>query len=106
MKKYLLCATLVTTLLSGCVAVDRNVAIVRLQAETANMLGLSSSDEITISNVNFGETNVLTGQAVTYKATTAKGRTFQCDARIVDGTILTEAQIKLPSCKPLNVYKK
>lgn len=85
---------------------DRNVAIVRLQAATANMIGLSSSDELTVSNVNFGENNVLTGQKVTYKATTAKGRTFSCETRIVDGTVLTEAQIQSPSCKPLNVYKK
>ncbi|MEG9529976.1 hypothetical protein [Mannheimia indoligenes] len=105
MKKMLL-SLICAGVLSGCVAVDRNVAIVRLQAETANMIGLSSSDEITVSNVNFGESNVLTGQLVTYRATTNKGRTFDCNARIVDGTILSEAQIKLPSCKPLNVYKK
>lgn len=106
MKKSLFSVAIVAGLLSGCVAVDRNVAIVKLQAATANMIGLSSSDELTVSNVNFGETNVLTGQLVTYKATTAKGRTFQCEARIIDGTVLTEAEIKHPSCKPLNVYKK
>lgn len=105
MKKIVL-SMLCAGILSGCVAVDRNVAIVKLQAHTANMIGLSSSDEVTLSNVNFGESNPLTGQEVTYKATTAKGRTFQCNARIVDGTILSEAQIKLPSCKPLSVYKK
>lgn len=104
MKKLVL-SMLCAGVLSGCVAVDRNVAIVRLQAATANMIGLSSSDEITISNVNFGEKNVLTGQQVTYKATTAKGRTFQCESRIVD-SFLTEAQVNPPSCKPLNVYKK
>ncbi|MEG9498713.1 hypothetical protein [Mannheimia indoligenes] len=66
MKKLIL-SVVCASVLSGCVAVDRNVAIVKLQAATANMIGLSSSDEITVSNVNFGENNVLTGQAVTIK---------------------------------------
>lgn len=105
MKKTLLIGTIVALLATGCVNLDRKVAIVKLQTATASMLGLASSDELTISNVEFGQNNVLLGQEVTYQARTKSGRTFKCDSRIVDGTVLTEASIKSPSCLPLKVWK-
>lgn len=106
MKKLICASAIACFLLSGCVQVDRNVAIVQLQAATANMIGLSSSDELTISNVTWGTSNPILGQDVTYKATTTKGRTFECHTKIVDGTVVTAPSIQPPSCKPLNVYKK
>lgn len=106
MKKTTLLATLVSAvLLSGCIAVDRNVALVRLQAQTANMIGLSSSDEIALSSVEFGKSTPLLGQDVRYKATTTKGRVFECTSRISDATLISSASIQPPSCTPIVTHK-
>ena len=48
-------------------------AIPLLQAETAKMLGLGSSDEITVTNVNGAQPDALGGQKLSYRATTEKG---------------------------------
>ncbi|UXN35797.1 hypothetical protein N8E86_11510 (plasmid) [Avibacterium paragallinarum] len=105
MKKNILIGAVIALLATGCVNLDRKVAIVKLQTATASMLGLASSDEITISNVEFGQNSILLGQEVTYQARTRSGRTFKCESRVLDGTILTEASIKSPSCTPLKVWK-
>lgn len=104
-KTTLLTALLGATLLSGCVAVDRNVALVRLQAETANMIGLSSSDEITLSSVEYGQATPLLGQDVKYRATTTKGRVFECTSTISDATLISKASIAPPSCRPIVTHK-
>lgn len=64
--------------LAGCSTMSVNEAIVPLQTETAKMIGLASSDELTISNVKAGEPDKLGGQQLTYTATTTKGRVFNC----------------------------
>lgn len=104
-RKSILIGIAVALFATGCVNLDRKVAIVKLQSATSSMLGLASSEELTVSNVEFGENSVLLGQPVTYKATTKTGRTFKCESRVVDGTILTEGSIKSPSCTPLQVWK-
>ncbi|UNM96697.1 hypothetical protein MMG00_02205 [Ignatzschineria rhizosphaerae] len=84
---------------------DKNVAIVRLQGATANMLQLGSSDEITISRVKVGEPDALQNQSVEYRATTARGRVLDCNASLMAGTILSEPSVTSPKCVPVNVHK-
>ena len=52
--------------------------MVDVQTSTAKTLGLASSDEITIANVQYGKKDGLGGQKVGYDATTGKGRRFGC----------------------------
>jgi Prokaryotic membrane lipoprotein lipid attachment site. len=61
MKKPLIVLT-VTLMLAGCSTLKTDQAIPLLQAETAKMLGLGSSDEITVSNVNGAQPDALGGQ--------------------------------------------
>jgi hypothetical protein len=105
-KKYpVICCLMAVAILSGCVSMDKNKAIVYLQSATASQIGLGSSDEVTVSSVAYGEKNALGGQPVSYRATTGKGRTFDCKATLMDGTILTEASVTSPSCTPVSVHK-
>lgn len=105
MRKLIFVTLFASVFLSGCVSMDKNKAIVYLQAATASQIGLGSSDEVTVSSVSYGEKNVLGGQPVSYRATTGKGRTFDCKATLMDGTILTEASVTSPSCTPISVHK-
>lgn len=61
MKKPLIVLT-VTLMLAGCSTLKTDQAIPLLQAETAKMLGLGSSDEITVTNVNGAQPDALGGQ--------------------------------------------
>ncbi len=61
MKKPLIVLT-VTLMLAGCSTLKTDQAIPLLRAETAKMLGLGSSDEITVTNVNGAQPDALGGQ--------------------------------------------
>ena len=61
MKKPLIALT-VTMMIAGCSTLKTDQAIPLLQAETAKMLGLGSSDEITVTNVNGAQPDALGGQ--------------------------------------------
>ena len=50
--------------LTACGTTQMNM--IEVQTATAKTLGLASSDEITISNVQYGEKNSLGGQKVSY----------------------------------------
>jgi len=69
--------------LSACGTTQLNM--IDVQNSTAKTLGLASSDEITISNVQFGQKNALGGQNVNYNATTGKGRRFTCTVFMIAG---------------------
>ncbi|SAI23833.1 Uncharacterised protein [Bordetella ansorpii] len=69
--------------LTACGTTQMNM--IEVQTATAKTLGLASSDEITISNVQYGEKNSLGGQKVSYDATTARGRNFSCTAFMIPG---------------------
>ena len=49
-------------MIAGCSTLKTDQAIPLLQAETAKMLGLGSSDEITVTNVNGAQPDALGGQ--------------------------------------------
>lgn len=76
MKKPLIVLT-VTLMLAGCSTLKTDQAIPLLQAETAKMLGLGSSDEITVTNVNGAQPDALGGQKLSYRATTEKRAYFR-----------------------------
>lgn len=77
-------------LLSGCGS--QQVNMTQVQTETAKTLGLASSDEITVSNINYQKKNAIGGSELTYDATTARGRKFTCSAFVIAGlTPLDEA---------------
>ncbi|WP_260986104.1 hypothetical protein [Bordetella genomosp. 13] len=69
--------------LTACGTTQMNM--IEVQNATAKTLGLASSDEITIANVQYGEKNSLGGQKVSYDATTARGRKFSCTAFMIPG---------------------
>ncbi|WP_058913256.1 hypothetical protein [Entomohabitans teleogrylli] len=77
MKKITLPLTLgLAVLLTGCATGAPDM--MRLQQGTTNELGLSSTDEVTLSNVVKGPASALGGSTVTWDATTTKGRKFSC----------------------------
>lgn len=91
--------SLLTLVLSGCVSVSTDKAVIALQAETAQgVLGLASSDELTISNVVRTKTSIPGTETVSYRATTAKGRVLDCKADLMAGTILTDPTVMKPEC--------
>lgn len=92
-------------MLAGCSTMSVNQAIVPLQTETAKMIGLSSSDELTVSNVKASEPDKLGTQVLTYTATTAKGRVFNCKATQMPGLLLSSPSLSEPSCTPIQVHK-
>jgi outer membrane lipopolysaccharide assembly protein LptE/RlpB len=81
-KMAFLAGSLVT-ILSACGTTQLNM--ISVQNSTAKTLGLASSDEITISNVEYGQRNALNGVPVTYDATTTKGRRFTCSVFMIPG---------------------
>ncbi|HIH2747582.1 TPA: hypothetical protein ACYLN4_003337 [Burkholderia lata] len=69
--------------LSACGSTQTNM--IDVQASTAKTLGLASSDEITVANVQYGKKDGLGGQKVSYDATTGKGRRFGCTVFMIPG---------------------
>ncbi|CAB3962025.1 MULTISPECIES: hypothetical protein [Burkholderia] len=69
--------------LSACGSTQMNM--IDVQASTVKTLGLASSDEITVANVQYGKKDGLDGQKVSYDATTGKGRRFGCTVFMIPG---------------------
>ncbi|AVG78518.1 hypothetical protein C7420_103246 [Pantoea ananatis] len=90
--------------LSGCSTMSSNEAIPPLQAETAKMLGLSSSDEITVTNVSATKPDTLGSQMLSYRATTDKGRIFDCQSQMIPGILGQEPVVTVPKCTPVKVH--
>lgn len=75
--KFGLIFTLATVMtLAGCATGAPDT--MRLQQGTVNVLGLASTDELTLSNIQKGEANALGSSNVVFDAVTARGRKFQC----------------------------
>ncbi|RYM51088.1 hypothetical protein [Serratia proteamaculans] len=90
---------------AGCSTLKTDQAIPLLQAETAKMLGLGSSDEITVTNVNGVQPDALGGQKLTYRATTEKGRIFDCSSMMMPGFLGSAPSLTAPSCTPVVTHK-
>ncbi|WP_199637038.1 hypothetical protein JEM67_20725 [Serratia sp. PAMC26656] len=104
MKKSLIVLA-VTLLVAGCSMLKTDQVIPLLQAETTKMLGLGSSDEITVTNVNGGQPDALGGQKLSYRATTEKGRIFDCSSMMMPGFLGSAPSLTTPSCTPVVIHK-
>lgn len=102
MKKLVLFVSV--SMLAGCSTMSVNQAIVPLQTSTAQMIGLASSDELTVSNVKMSEPDKLGAQTVTYTATTAKGRVFDCKSTQTPGLLISSPTLSAPTCTPVKVH--
>jgi hypothetical protein len=63
-----------------------------IQQETAHLLGLASTDELSIGNIErnnkkVGDTSLNLSSSIAYQATTARGRVFNCSADVVPGLL-------------------
>ena len=92
-------------MLAGCSTLKTDQAIPLLQAETAKMLGLGSSDEITVTNVNGAQPDALGGQKLSYRATTEKGRSFDCSSMMMPGILGSAPTLSSPTCTPVVTHK-
>lgn len=89
---------------SGCTTMGTNEAIVPLQSATAEMIGLASSDELSVTDVKASEPDPLGAQDLSYVATTTKGRRFNCTARMMPGLLISAPTLTKPSCAPVQVH--
>lgn len=105
MKKNIIAIAAFTLILTGCTTMDKNVAVVQLQKATASMMGLASSDELTVSKVSFNEPDAFGGQKISYRAKTQRGRTLDCTANMQPGLLSTPPSVTNPVCVPLSVHK-
>ena len=96
MKKPLIVLT-VTLMLAGCSTLKTDQAIPLLQAETAKMLGLGSSDG--------AQPDALGGQKLSYRATTEKGRIFDCSSMMMPGILGSAPTLSAPTCTPVVTHK-
>ena len=86
-------------LLSACGGTQLNMT--EMQTTTAKTLGLASSDEITVANVQYIKKNAIGGSQISYDATTARGRKFTCTAFVIPGlTPLDKATYSNGECHP------
>jgi|GEM_PF-927284 len=85
-KKILILAAISAALLTGLSACGTTqMNMIEVQKTTSRTIGLASSDEITVSNIKYGQRNSLGGTPVTYDATTTKGRRFGCSVFMIPG---------------------
>ena len=89
MKKPLIFLT-VTLMLAGCSTLKT---------------GLGSSDEITVTNVNGAQPDALGGQKLSYRATTEKGRIFDCSSMMMPGILGSAPTLSAPTCTPVVTHK-
>jgi len=92
-------------MMAGCTQMQPNDAIVPLQAATAQMIGLASSDELTVSNVQATNPDGLGGQQLSYTATTMRGRVFSCSALMTPGLLTEPPKVSAPHCTPVLVHQ-
>ncbi|TCV98308.1 hypothetical protein [Biostraticola tofi] len=84
-RKFAACLVFsAVTLLAGCSSTPNQL---KLHQGTANLLGLASTDEVTLSNVQKGTPDALGGSTVTFDATTARGRKFACKTFMIPGLL-------------------
>jgi hypothetical protein len=76
-------SALLVTGLSACGTTQLNM--IEVQKTTAKTIGLASSDELSITNIKYGQRNALGGTPVNYDATTTKGRRFGCTVFMIPG---------------------
>ena len=73
------------SLLTGCSTTPN---VLQMHKVTAEAIGLASKDELTMGPVTKGKEDFLGGAELTFKATTAKGRVFNCSTFMTPGILL------------------
>jgi len=86
---------ILTSALAGCAT---NPNVLQLHKVAAEAIGLGSTDELTIGPVTKGEAGVLGGTELTFKATTAKGRVFNCSTYMMPGILLEPPNYSRLTC--------
>jgi len=81
-------AALLLVLTSALAACASNPNVLQLHKVTAEAIGLGSTDELTMGPVTKGKEDFLGGAELTFKATTAKGRVFNCSTFMTPGILL------------------
>lgn len=94
----LVTACTIASAVAGCATMSTTDAMVPLQNETAKAIGLASSDDLTITNVNAEKPNAPGGQNHTYTATTKQDRIFNCPALTPPGIGIAAPSISMPTC--------
>lgn len=84
-----------TSALTGCTT---NPNVLQMHKVTAETLGLASTDELTMGPVKKGEPDFLGGVDLTYEATTAKGRKFNCATYMSPGFLLDPPKYSRLTC--------
>ncbi|AZF53185.1 hypothetical protein C4J85_2700 [Pseudomonas sp. R4-34-07] len=74
-----------TSLLAGCAT---NPNVLQIHKVTAETIGLASTDELIMGPVTKGKEDFLGGAELTFQATTAKGRVFNCSTFMTPGILL------------------
>ena len=81
--------------LSGCAT---NPNVLQMHKVTAETLGLASTDELTMGPVTKGTPDFLGGTQLTFEATTAKGRKFNCSTYMTPGILLEPPKYSRLTC--------
>ncbi|WP_426206041.1 hypothetical protein [Pseudomonas sp. TWP3-1] len=86
---------MLTATLSGCAT---NPNVLQMHKVTAETLGLASTDELTMGPVTKGTPDFLGGTPLTFEATTAKGRKFNCSTYMTPGILLEPPKYSRLTC--------
>ncbi|WP_426233365.1 hypothetical protein [Pseudomonas sp. TWP3-2] len=86
---------MLTATLSGCAT---NPNVLQMHKVTAETLGLASTDELTMGPVTKGTPDFLGGTQLTFEATTAKGRKFNCSTYMTPGILLEPPKYSRLTC--------
>ncbi|MGY4816493.1 hypothetical protein ACVNP3_11215 [Pseudomonas chlororaphis subsp. piscium] len=96
-KNYLFAPVLLllAATLAGC---STNPNVLQIHKVTAETIGLASTDELTMGPVTKGKEDFLGGSELTFKATTAKGRVFNCSTFMTPGILLDPPKYSRLTC--------
>jgi starvation-inducible outer membrane lipoprotein len=84
-----------TSLLAGCATTPN---VLQIHKVTAEAIGLASTDELTMGPVTKGKEDFLGGAELTFQATTAKGRVFNCSTFMTPGILLDPPKYSRLTC--------
>ncbi|MBN3752322.1 hypothetical protein G3N95_05190 [Paraburkholderia sp. Tr-20389] len=97
-KQTTFVAMAITLGLAGCASPAPDVMI--LQLATTEVLGLASTDDVTLSHMAEGSPDALGTRVVSYTATTEKGPRFACSALMTPDPVVRKSQYSHVKCKP------
>ena len=83
------------SLLAGCTT---NPNVLQIHKVTAEAIGLASTDELTMGPVTKSKEDFLGGAELNFKATTAKGRVFNCSTVMTPGILLEPPKYSRLAC--------